>query len=226
MSFEVAQRLTEILLALALAQQSLEHLSGPRDTRLLFAARLALCGLLLSGYYPAWALSGLALLAVALLRRFQGPYNGGSDRMGLLILFCLLLSHLLPDPLWREAALGYLALQLTLSYFIAGWVKLVNPDWRRGRALADVFRFSAYPVAENLRRLAERPRLLFAASWAVMLLELAFPAALLHPAALAAALALAALFHLSNAFFFGLNRFFWTWIAAYPSILWFQARVF
>jgi len=89
-----------------------------------------------------------------------------------------------------------------------------------------VFQFSAYPVAEDLRALAGRPRLLLAASWAVMLFELLFPLALLHPAALVAALAGAALFHLANALLFGLNRFFWVWLAAYPALLWFQHRVF
>jgi hypothetical protein len=59
-----------------------------------------------------------------------------------------------------------------------------------------------------------------------MLFELAFPATLFHPASLVAGLVLAALFHLANAVLFGFNRFFWIWLAAYPSILWFQQRVF
>ena len=226
MTFELAKRLTEVLLALALLQQSLEHLRGPKDMRPLFVLRIVFCAMLLFGVQSAWALAGLAVLAVVLLHRFQGPYNGGSDRMGLLILLCLLLSNAASSEFWREIAFGYLALQLTLSYFISGWVKVVNPDWRSGRALRDVFQFSAYPVAENLRALAERPRLLFTASWAVMLFELVFPAALLHPASLVAALAIATLFHLANAMLFGLNRFFWVWITAYPAILWFQQRVF
>jgi hypothetical protein len=37
-------------------------------------------------------------------------------------------------------------MQLVLSYFISGWVKVVNGDWRSGAALRDVFLFSAYPV--------------------------------------------------------------------------------
>ena len=38
-------------------------------------------------------------------------------------------------------------------------------------------------------------------------------------------LALAGLFHLANACLFGLNRFFWTWLAVYPAIVWLQDRV-
>jgi hypothetical protein len=40
-----------------------------------------------------------------------------------------------------------------------------------------------------------------------------------------AALGIAVLFHLANACLFGLNRFVWVWIAAYPAILWLQSRL-
>jgi hypothetical protein len=231
MTFENAARLTEALLALALIQQSLEHLSGPRADRPLFLARIGLCGLVILGAVSPWpavdllGLLGLAGLSLLILQRFQGPYNGGSDRMGLLALWCLTLSRLMPTPALQELVFGYLGLQLMLSYFISGGVKVVNPDWRSGRALADVFRFSAYPVSENLRRWADRPRVLAAMSWAVMLFELAFPLTLLSRETLIAGLVIAATFHLANACLFGLNRFFWTWLSVYPAILWLQARV-
>jgi hypothetical protein len=225
MSLEVAARLTEALLALALVQQSLEHLLRFRNEQALFGARIVLCLLVIAGVAAPWPLVGLAGLSIVILVRFQGPYNGGSDRMGLLALWCLTLSRLLPTPALQELAFGYLGAQLTLSYVISGGVKIVNSDWRSGRALADVFQFSAYPVSESLRRLADRPRLLLAMSWAVMLFELAFPLTLLWKPALIAGLAVAATFHLANACLFGLNRFFWTWLAVYPAILWLQARL-
>ena len=225
MSFDVALRATEILLALALVQQSAEHLALHRDERRLFMPRLALALLLLSGTGTAWVLIALCLHSVAMLVRFQGPYNGGSDRMGTLIVFCLCLAHWVPSR-WQEVAFGYLAVQLVLSYFISGQVKIANLEWRSGRALQDVFRFSAYPVSEGLRGLADRPGLLLGASWAVMLFEVLFPFSLLEPRLLMVALIIAVLFHLANAFLFGLNRFVWVWLAAYPSILWFQARIF
>lgn len=226
MTLETATRYTEVLLALALIQQSLEHLRGFRDERALFGIRIVLCGLVIAGLAAPWPLVALAGLSLLILQRFQGPYNGGSDRMGLLALWCLTLSHLLPTPPLKELAFGYLGAQLVLSYFISGWVKIINPDWRSGRALRDVFQFSAYPVAESLRAFADRPRLLRAMSWAVMGFELAFPLTLLWPPALYAGLAVAATFHLANACLFGLNRFFWTWLATYPAIIWLQGRVF
>lgn len=226
MTLETAARLTEILLALALIQQGLEHLRGFRDERLLFGARTVLCVLLVLGVASPWPMVGLAGLSLLILHRFQGPYNGGSDRMGLLALWCLTLSRLAPVPQWKELAFGYLGVQLVLSYVVSGGVKIVNPDWRSGRALRDVFQFSAYPVSEALRGWADRPRVLRVMSWAVILFELVFPLTLLSRPTLIAGLAVAAAFHLANACLFGLNRFFWTWLAVYPAILWLQARLF
>jgi hypothetical protein len=220
-----ALRLTEIGAGLALMQASAEHLGGERRWLWLAGLRGVLAALLVSGVAPVIAALGLTVIAVGVLERCDGPYNGGSDRMALLVLCCVCLAHLAPGPRGAELAYGYLAAQLVLSYVISGWVKIVNADWRSGRALCDVFLFSAYPVSESLRALAVRPRLLRAAAWAVMGFELAMPLALLDRRVLVALLAIAGAFHLANACLFGLNRFLWIWLSAYPSLWWLQARV-
>jgi len=224
-TLELAIRLCELLLGAALVQQSLEHLAMPVTDRLLFGARLLLAVMMVAGIGNGVAEALLLLSSALILKRCDGPYNGGSDRLAILMLFCLLLANVLPTMRLRELALGYLAAQLVLSYLMSGWVKIVNPDWRNGRALNDVFAFSAYPVSGRLRALASRPRLLWFASWGVMLFELLFPLSLFDARALHAALIIAALFHVANALMFGLTRFVWVWVAAYPSLLWLQARV-
>lgn len=226
MNFDDAIRLTEILLGFSFAQQSIEHFNDFADERRLFIPRWLLGVLLIVGFQTAWVSLLLVLISLVILYRFQGPYNGGADRMSLLVLCCLSLTHFAPTKYWQEIAFGYLALQLVLSYLISGWVKVINPDWRSGRALCDVFQFSAYPVSESLRAWSTKPRLLYFMSWSVMLFELLFPFALLSTSTLYIALAVAATFHFANACLFGLNRFFWIWLAAYPSILWFQLRIF
>lgn len=226
MTLEAALRVTEVLLALCFLQQSAEHIASDHRDRFLFGARALLCLPLLTGPLIVPGLLGLAGISLIMLHRYQGPYNGGSDKMSLLILWCVLGARLAPTILWSEAFMGYLAFQLTLSYFISGRVKLANLEWRSGQALQDVFAFSAYPVSKDLRRFAERPKLLWAMSWSVMLFEVLFPLALLHAYSLYAALLLAAVFHLANACLFGLNRFFWIWLAAYPSLIWAQDRIF
>ncbi len=229
MTFTAALRLTEILLAAAFVQQSLEHVLHRRHGFLveksLFCVRIALCVLVIAGVASPWPLVALALVSLFMLELFHGPYNGGSDRMGLLTLWTVTAANLLPAVALQELALGYLGVQLILSYFISGLVKIVNPQWRDGRALRDVFEFSTYPVSENLRTLAGARHRLFIASWAVMLFELAFPLGLLNQKLLLAGLLVAAAFHLANACLFGLNRFFWAWICAYPALIWLQSRL-
>ena len=169
MSFELALRLVEIGVSLALIQRSFEHLG--RETKL-FLPQGLLASVLLVGAMPGPIIWGLWALCLWQLYRFQGAYNGGADKLMMLTLTCLALAHAAPSPFWSELALAYLAVQLVLSYFIAGWVKLTNPDWRSGSALRDVFAFSAYPVAGNLREIADRQTLTFTASWSVIALSL------------------------------------------------------
>ncbi len=218
MSIELALRLTEIGLGLALIQRGIEHIAIGEWR--LFGPQGVLACLLALGLAPTFAAVGLLGLGLIQLLRFQGPFNGGADKMALLILTCLTVARVWPDL--AALALGYLAIQLVLSYFVSGWVKLRSPEWRSGAALTEVFAFSAYPVSKALRALAWRSRVMRIGSWAVISFEVAFPLALLHPTALGVALSLAALFHLANACLFGLNRFLWVWLAAYPSLIWFQ----
>lgn len=225
MNLDTAVRLCEILLSIALLQQSLEHLRSSPGERLLFGLRLAGALVLLCGFGNAWALAGLFSLGLVSLWRFQGPYNGGSDLMTQVATLSLLLAELAPSPQLSAMALGYLAIQLSLSYLQSGWVKVINPAWRSGQALVDVFAFTAYPVSEQTRRWAEHPRLLRAMAWGIFGFELVFPLALLHWASLYLALTVAAGFHLANACLFGLNRFLWIWLSAYPAIIWWQGRV-
>jgi hypothetical protein len=225
MLIEQAVRYSEIILALAYAQQSIEFIRGLQPERTWGVIRLLLSILLLMGFQPVLVEAGLLIVACILLYRFQGPYNGGSDCMSILVLLCLFLSHIAPTPFWQQIALGYLAFQLTFSYFQSGYIKIINADWRSGQALTDVLAITVYPVSEHARKWAQSPQLMLVMSWSVIVFELLFPLSLLNHYALIVALAIAAMFHLANACLFGLNRFFWIWPAAYPIILWFQSRI-
>ncbi|MEO1239247.1 MAG: HTTM domain-containing protein [Pseudomonadota bacterium] len=226
MSFDDALRLIEIGVALAVLQRAYEHLSLG-DTRVHFVEAVLAMSLLM---FPGAGEVVAALWAIGLWRlwSFQGPYNGGADKMVLLALTCLAAAHW--TPFWwpgaGEVALAYLAVQLLLSYVVSGWVKLRNPDWVSGRALGEVFAMSAYPQAEHLRAWGTRPATMRWAARAVIAFELAIPLALTFAPALWAALALAVVFHTANAVMFGLNRFLWAWVAVFPALIWFQDRVF
>lgn len=226
MNVEQAVRFAEIIVAVAYLQQSLEFIYGLRAEKMMGLIQAILSLILLAGFQVVFVEAGLLAVTFLLLRRFQGPYNGGSDCMSTLVLLCLFLSHIAPTRFWQELALAYLAFQLTFSYFQAGYIKVINPAWRSGQALIDVFAITAYPSSEKVRSWANSPRLVFYISWLVILFELFFPLLLLQKHILTMGLIVAATFHLANAYLFGLNRFFWVWPASYPIIIWFQQRLF
>lgn len=165
-------------------------------------------------------ITGLIITTVLICFRFRGVFNGGSDYMTLTVLFGLFFSSLNQnDPLLVRYGLLYIALQCTLSYFIAGIVKVRTPAWRSGLALRAFIKHSNYPVPTTIRQWVERPILMFVASWVVMLWECTFPLIWLWPKFVFGYLAVAILFHLGVFISFGLNRFVFAWLASYPALI-------
>jgi hypothetical protein len=109
--------------------------------------------------------------------------------------------------------------QLTLSYAVAGFSKLAVATWRDGSELRGAMAAEAWGHPWVALLVRHRPVAL-AASWGVMLLEAAFPLALLAPTPwLIGALALMLLFHFATAVVMGLNLFPWAFAAAYPAVI-------
>jgi uncharacterized membrane protein YphA (DoxX/SURF4 family) len=109
-------------------------------------------------------------------------------------------------------------LQSITSYFMSGWVKLMQPEWRGGQAMTIFLNAAIYgplPPASVLRK----PWVARLGAWAFIGWECAAPLALLHPLAALIFCAIALLFHFLVFWFFGLNRFFWAWIVTFPAIL-------
>jgi hypothetical protein len=190
----------------------------------LLALRLPLAILL--GVGQLWTAPLLLLSQLAIGARFRGTFNGGSDYMSVAALLALSLAAAFGgSPRAVSASLGYVCVQLVFSYFIAGAVKLKKPAWRSGEALGALLRTNRYGTPPALRQLVSRPGVARAAAWSVMLFECGFPASLAGLGVAVPMLALGALFHALNLLAFGLNRFFFAWLAAYPSLLYFSAQL-
>lgn len=220
-----AIRFSEIILSVAIAQQNLEFCRGFSPEKYWGWLRFILAIFLCIGFATAPVKLALLFSGLYLVWRFRGPYCGGSDTMSLLVLSGLTLSDWVPNYA-REWVIGYIAFQLIMSYWQSGWVKVVNPEWRKGNALFQVFAYSAYPVSYAVRSWAQQPRVLFGMGWSVIIFELLFPLSLLNEYALLLALLFAFAFHCANAGLFGLNRFVLAWLSAYPLLIWFQGRLF
>jgi hypothetical protein len=167
-----------------------------------------------------------AVVSVLVSLRWRGAFNGGSDAMTLAVLCGVAIARFSgPGSLGQSVGLGYVAAHALNSYFIAGWVKLADSDWRSGRALPQFLRGSQYRETSFTQRLLGHPAVSVLASWGVMLFEVTFPCALLSRHHAAVFLAAGLGFHVLNARVLGLNRFLWAWSATYPALFYYAGRV-
>ena len=167
------------------------------------------------------AAATLALCTLLAAARFRGTVNGGSDGMLFTVLAGLILAQW-PDASTRvrEAGLLYVAAQLTLSYLRAAFVKLRQPSWWTGDAIAGFVDLPAYGVPSWVPRGGVLLRIV---SVGVMLFECSAALAWIDTRWCIAFLALAIAFHSATALVLGLNRFLLAWGAAMPA-LWFAVH--
>lgn len=168
---------------------------------------------------PTLMLPLLVVTSMLVALRFLGSFNGGSDAMTMATLISLIIS--------LSSSLGFylLAFHCTLSYFMAGIVKIKNNSWRRGSALPIFLTQSNYKVPLQVQKMTSHKLLMTLVSWAVMIFECTFPLVWLLPQLTQTYIVLAILFHLVNYFCLGLNRFVFAWLASYPALLYCCTRL-
>lgn len=163
--------------------------------------------------------SGLLFLTHYLIcLRFRGTLNGGSDTITLTVLLSLTLALSQITVLEKFGSL-YLSVQITLSYFIAGWVKAIHAEWWTGHALRNHLSTQIYSTPNRARAILSVPAVSALGSVFILVFELLFPLVWVFPKLTVPFLSIAALFHLGNVYLFGLNRFFWAWISGYAVLI-------
>ena len=188
---------------------------------------------LLAAAALAWQGASLPLIVflfagnLLILIRWRGAFNGGSDFFTLVVLTGLLIAQVLGAlghvPLGWEAGFWYIAIQAVTSYFMSGAVKLLRREWRNGSAMTIFLNGAIYGPLSAKHPLRNK-WLAMLGSWGFIVWEILFPFSLLDPRLAAVFCALAALFHFLVFWFFGLNRFFWAWLCAFPAIIWCSAQ--
>ena len=155
--------------------------------------------------WPTIAGVGVMLLTTWWLAvRWRGTFNGGSDFMTFHILAAWLLCLCFPSL--ERVSVGYVVIQLILAYFVAGMAKVANSSWRSGAAPRIFLQRRGIEIGGSLCLLM---------AWSIISFEMLFPLSILRPWPFVAA---GVLFHLANVYTFGLNRFFFAWLAAYPAL--------
>ena len=170
----------------------------------------------------------LLLGTVVILIRWRGAFNGGSDFMTIVVLSGLLIAQLFSwfgdEELGWRASLIYIAIHSASSYFISGGVKLLNEDWRSGKALPLFLDGGVYgPLAPT--SLYWRQPVAIICSWSFILWECLAPLAFLDAAIALFYCSVAGVFHILVFWYFGLNRFVFAWISTYPAIIYLAGQL-
>ena len=216
----------------SLQRADIPHASLRRLLDVLFAPdmhRLNLCLRLVAAVWLAVYGSSLVLVLglfvsnVLVLIRWRGAFNGGSDFLTLVVLTGLLIAQAVSVfgdvVLGWQAGLWYITIQAITSYFMSGWVKIMRREWRSGAAMTIFLNAAIYgPLAP--RHALRNRGLALLGSWAFIVWECCAPLALVSPELATVFCAVAGVFHFLVFWFFGLNRFFWAWLASFPAILW------
>ena len=187
--------------------------------RILGAVALVLCSVSLDQPVPLLTGGLAAALAFNLLRCGYGA--DGADQMFVIVLTGLTVASTFPpDSLGVWFGLWFIAAQLTLSYTVSGWAKVLGPRWRDGSGLAGVFSTYGYGFRAISRLFNAYPLMSFTVSWLVIVWEATFGLAwFLPPGGMIFYLTLGVLFHLGVGLVMGLNNFIFAFLAPYP-IVW------
>jgi len=164
---------------------------------------------------PSFAVPALTALYILIALRFRGNFNGGSDSMSMMVLISLNFA------LYNSTTnIGFhlVGFYCTVSYFIAGLVKLKNKYWRTGFALKVFLTQSNYSIPEPIQKWAHQRIFILLSSTLVILFECTFPIIWLLPGLTKLYVAGALIFHIINYFCLGLNRFVFAWAATYPAL--------
>lgn len=203
-------------------KSGLTLLLQPGPYRAMLVLRLVLALGLMLGLVGLASASVLFVMALLLLLRWRGAFNGGSDFMTLVGLSGLLLAHLVGaianESLGWQAGFWYISLQTVSSYFVSGWVKLLRAEWRSGQAMTLFLDTGVYgPLAQN--SIFRNPQVARLCAWSFTVWEGCFPLALLDVRLALVFCGVASLFHFLVFWFFGLNRFFWAWLSSFPAVV-------
>jgi hypothetical protein len=200
---------------------------GNRGLLVMVVLQAAAASAILSGVFPKalpW-LCGFVAAAQWLYFVRSRAIVEGADCAVSIIWTALVLFHIAPTSLAREAVLWFIALQFAVAYVSAACWKLGSPEWRAGKAVGLAVATQAFG-SPWFARLVSRFGLSPLLTWATIAVELLGPfAMLISPEATLVFLILILGFHVGVAVTMGLPLFVWSFGASYPAMYFVSERL-
>ena len=229
MSSQLVFNLTHVLLAISLLLGFSEYIYLIKNFKKVFShfKYLAFILLLILGitsilfsFYQPQLLALTLLVLMGFLIIFDGSFNGGSDYMNFLVTLSLSVYTFSNSEIIKTGCLLYIGAQSILSYFIAGFTKLLKPNWRNGQSLNKVINESHYLITQEINKFLSKFKSSFKfLSWFVIVLEISMPLGFVNFNIGVILIGMFFLFHLINIRLLKLNRFFFAWLSSYACIM-------
>ncbi len=171
--------------------------------------------------FPHWIfLSLLIILQIIVGIRFRGSFNGGSDMMTFVVATGTLVALSSTTEKGQSLGLLYIAVHTLYSYFKSGMSKLSSTDWLHGQALPGFLKRSLFINIQKIsERLGARLFLSEILCWGVIFFELFSVSLVFYQGPIYLYFTAAVIFHFVIFLIFGLNRFLWIWLSAWPATL-------
>lgn len=164
----------------------------------------------------------LCLFALTLLLALRSPYGlDGAYQMNLVTLLALSISSIAGvNSEVSVVCMIFICSELILSYFIAGFFKLISPIWRKSYALPVIFSTRTYGNAFIYEFVRNHSLITSVLTWSVFIFEMSFFCIFFaSPLYVPLICILGIIFHLFNSIFMGLNSFLFGFVATYPALL-------
>lgn len=176
------------------------------------ASGSALIGLSASHVSSAIA-SVLALVSLMVFNALFAFGLEGSDQMTGLVLTSNAISAMWPAL--TASCEYFIAVQLALSYAVAGIAKLLSAEWRSGTAVITILSTRSFGPGDA-QWLEDHSKVARAICHGVIAFELVWLIAPLDLRLLSIVMMVGVSFHFANAWIMGLNLFPWAFLSAYP----------
>lgn len=137
----------------------------------------------------------------------------GSDQMMGLVLTSNAISAIWPAL--TMACESFIAVQLVLSYAVAGIAKLLSFEWRSGTAVITILATRSFGPGDA-QWLEDHSKVARAICLGVIAFELVWLIAPVDIKLLSIVMMVGVIFHFANAWIMGLNLFPWAFLSAYP----------
>ena len=161
-----------------------------------------------------------AITTISLIVR--GMYGlDGSFHMNMIIITSLFLYSLFPaQSFGAHLCIYFIGIQGILSYLIAGITKLQGEKWRNGQAIIGIFGTKTYGNQMFYSYVLKYESLSLLLGWFIIFFEIAYVFVLVVPFEYKLLILFTGFcFHAFNSLFMGLNNFFFSFLNAYPAIL-------